>query len=621
MKRDRVFRLLAALLVLCLLLSGCHTEQKPAQTTETAAPSTLAPSSTAAVTEPPTEAAPASSTEAPDPAGEDYLIRWQNGGQRDYLPDEAVQMVPFSEMEYRRPDTEALYRDFEAVIEEAKGSGDADALLESYYRLYDRYLSFYSMDTLANIRYSLNTGDSYYKAEYDFCEAETPNVEEKLELLYKAFAASPSRNELEALYFGEGFFETYDDYEVYTNEEYLRLSKEEAALLSEYRDLTANPLVSYQGKTKALEEWLESSDYQEYIGALRAYYQQYNPQVGELFLKLVRVRQQLAQALDYPSYADYSYEVNYQRDYTPEQGQAFLEGIQTHLVPLMEELFPQLSMIGYDSLRPTEDQVVEMLRSAAEKLGGSVWDAYRFMMAYELCDIHKAQEKVESSFQAYIYDYEAPFVLVNAQGSGDDYTAFAHEFGHVTDAYRNYNLDEDLETAETYSQAMEFLALCCTDTLSERDSQRLLRAKLADALDIFIYQGAYASFEEQVYKLEPEALTLDAVNQIFLQCCKDYGIYETGFDFYYSQSWIDVVHFFEVPYYIISYCVSAQTSLELYRLEAEQSGEGIAAYFRLLDRPYGKGVQAVMEAAELSNPFREGVLEQTAGFFRRRFGK
>ena len=253
MKHRQLTRLLVALLALIMLMCGCHTDHSPLHTTQAAVRPTQTSDTTAASTSAAPETAPTSSTEPPALGNEDYLIRWQNGGRRDYLPDEQLQMVPFSQMEYQRPDTEVLYLDFDALIESSKSSSEAETLLEDYYRLYDRYLSFYSMDTLANIRYSLNTQDSFYKTEYDFCEAETPNVEEKLELLYKSFAASPSRDQLETLYFGEGFFETYDDYEVYTNEEYLRLSKEEAALLSEYRDLTANPMVTYRGRTKALE--------------------------------------------------------------------------------------------------------------------------------------------------------------------------------------------------------------------------------------------------------------------------------------------------------------------------------------------------------------------------------
>ncbi len=608
-------RLLALALSLLLLFTGCAELSYLPQELLTLPPDS--PASTEAVFG--TEPAAVPSTEDmsfPVDPEDKALIRWQNAGQRDYLPEEPVRMVPFSQMEYQRPDTEALYADFDALIRDAEQSRDAEDLLERFYGLYDRYVSFYSMDSLANIRYSLNTGDSFYKAEYDFCEAETPKLEEKYEALNKAFAASPCRKELERRYFGEGYFGHYDDYEVYTNPEYLRLSQQEAALLSEYRELSGDPQVEYGGETKSLNDWMESKDYGEYLGALRAYYQQYNSKIGELYLRLVRVRQQLAAALDYDSYADYSYEITYERDYSPEQGRSFLEAIRRELVPVLEKADEDAALMYLSPGSSTEAKVMKMVQSAAENIGGAVWDAYRYMRAYQLCDIGKAAEKVEASFQTYIYDYEAPFVLVNAQGSGEDYCTLSHEFGHFTDAYHNYGASEDLETAETFSQAMEFLALSYTETLSEGQRRDLLRYKLLDALRTFVYQGAYAQFEEEVYRLDPESLTVEKVNELYCQACKDYGIYEEGFDFYYSQSWIDIIHFFEVPYYIISYCVSAQTSLEVFRLEQAKAGDGTAAYFRLLDRSYDAGVRQVMKDAGLGDPFRAEQMEQTAAFFK-----
>ena len=626
----RALRLLALVLAAALLLSGCVILPPvvlPTAQTEPAA-TTAVPPSTETPTPPPTtepvlttteEPAPPT-TEAPIDPDDEALIRWQNGGEKDYLPDEPVDMVPFSQMEYVRPDVDALYTDFDALVERAENSGDAETLLQDYYDLYTRYVSFYSMDALANIKYSQNTTESYYKDEYDFCENETPNVEEKFEALMKAFAASPARDALEEAYFGDGYFEKYDDYEVYTNPEYLRLSQEEAALLTEYRDLTAELLVTYNGETKTLDEWLETDDYYEYIGALQAYYDEYNASVGEVFVKLVKVRQQLAAALDYDSYAEYSYEMSYHRDYTPADGDVFLNGIREHLVPVMDEVNESYALLNLNAGTSTEQGVMDMVQSAARNIGGVVWDAFRFMRAYELCDIAKSSVKIEASFQTYLYDWEAPFVLVNAQGSGDDYTTFSHEFGHFTDSYRNYAADEDLETAETFSQAMEFLALKYTDTLKDQQKTRLLKYKLVDLLQTFVYQGAYAEFEARVYALDPEELTVKKVNQLFLESCEDYGVAEPGFDFYYSQCWIDVIHFFEVPYYLISYCVSAETALQVYQLEEETEGEGVAAYFRLLDREYGAGVQQVMEDAGMDNPFRDEVLRETADFFMEKLG-
>lgn len=608
-------RLSAVLLSISLLLSGCFgVGILPVPDMPTVPP---AASSADAPTVRQTEStlAQTGTTETVD-WDDEALIRWQNAGQKDYLPDGQVALVPFSEMEYVRPDVESLYADFDALIERAASEKNAEALLDDYYELYGQYISFYSMDTLANIRYSLNTADPYYKGEYDFCEDETPILEEKLEALNKAFAASPSRDDLEEQYFGEDYFESFDDYEVYTNPEFLRLSQEEEALMREYRDLTADIQVEYNGVTKPLEEWLESKDYLEYIGALKAYYAQYNAAVGDVFVRLVKVRRQLAAALDFDSYAAYSYEIGYSRDYTPEQGRAFIEGIHEHLAPVLNQAEAD-QPLGESYGTASEQDVMEMVQSAAQQLGGAVWDAFRFMRAYELCDIGRSDSKIDASFQSYIYDYEAPFVLVNAQGSGEDYTTFAHEFGHFTDSYYNYGAVEDLETAETFSQSMEFLALKYTETLSDREKKNLLRAKLLDSLQTFVYQAAYADFEERVYALDPEEITVGKINALYRQCCKDYGVYEESFDFYYSQAWIDVIHFFEAPYYIISYCVSAETALQVYRLEAAGEGEGVKAYFRLLDRDYEAGVQQVMEDAELENPFRDEVLQQTAAFFKK----
>ncbi|MBQ5468256.1 MAG: hypothetical protein IIT62_05060, partial [Oscillospiraceae bacterium] len=206
-------RILALILAISLLtgLSACTMQGTVPKTETTQYPTTTAPTDPTG-TVPATDEPDPIPTETDSPADDEALIRWQNGGFRDYRDDVPVDMVAFAEMEYVRPDTEALYAAFDALIEDAGDSDDFEALLTDYYALYDRYLSFYSMDTLANLRHSLDTTDSYFSEEYDWCEAESPNVEEKLETLYKALAAGPARTDLETAYFGEGFFETYDDY-------------------------------------------------------------------------------------------------------------------------------------------------------------------------------------------------------------------------------------------------------------------------------------------------------------------------------------------------------------------------------------------------------------------------
>ena len=607
--------LLVLLMVLSVALSGCR--QPGALTLATApaaqpsgsdAPETTAPTEAPAPTETPVptetpistetpaptetpEPTDPTATQAPEPANDEALIRWENGGLRDYRDDVPVDMISFSEMEYVRPDVETLYADFDALIRTADTSADVDALLEDYYAVYDQYLTFYTMDTLANIRHSLDTTDDYYAAEYDWCEAESPNVEEKLETLNKAFGAGPAREELESAYFGEDYFDQYDDYEVYTNETYLSYSKQEKDLLSEYRELTADPDGNID--TDA---------------------------VTDCYIRLVKVRKKMAKALDYDSYAEYAYDISYHRDYTVEQGEAFIDGIQTYIVPVMGELLNSSVLYSLYIEGASEDDVEEMVESAAKNIGGSVYDAYRFMKQYGLCDIKQDPKKLEGSFETYLYDYEAPFVLINAQGTSGDYTTFAHEFGHFTDGFYNYGANEDLETAETFSQAMELLALNYTDTLGSRKKSRLTKIQLIDLLQAYLTQAAFARFESEVYKLPNKELTPENVNKIFMQVCLDFGLAEEGEEEVYASAWTEILHFFEVPYYVIAYCVSADNALQVYRLETEKQGDGVAAYFRLLDRDHEAGVQQFMEDANLENPFREDGLAESADFLRAQLG-
>ncbi len=549
-------------------------------------------------------------------AGDEALIRIQSYGIRDYLEDVPVEMVPFDQMEYTHPDMDALRQAFGQVVDLAE-TGDTGEILEAYYRAYDLYIDFYTMDTLSNIRYTIDVTDAFYQEEYDYCEAQSPEVEELLEQCYKAMAASPKRNALELRYFGPGYFETYDDYEVYTNEAYLALAQQEQELITQYHTLLEDPTVEFKGKEESFWELEESvSNHSDYIALLQSYYNKYNPLIAEVYLQLVRVRQKMAAELGYDSYADYAYDYEYGRDYTPAQGQDFARRIQEELGPVYEELASSSLYYSLSHSPVGEATTRRFVKSAAANLGGTVADAYAFMEAYALSDITQAAQKMDTSYQTYIYGYESPFVMVNSAGDTTDLTTFAHEFGHFTDAYYNYGANEDLETAETFSQAMEFLALCYADTLDDETRQELLQLKLIDIVETFVYQAAYASFEDQVYAQDADTLTVEDLNAIYQSVCKDFGIYDRDYDFYYTLGWVDIPHFFESPLYIISYCVSADTSLQVYRLEAQQAGDGKDAYFRLLDRPYGVGVQTVMDEAGLDNPFRDGSLEEVGDFIR-----
>jgi hypothetical protein len=58
--------------------------------------------------------------------------------------------------------------------------------------------------------------------------------------------------------------------------------------------------------------------YEDYLNVYRAYYNKYNPLCADLFVKLIKVRKEIAKELELDSYADYAYTYTYARDYTPQ---------------------------------------------------------------------------------------------------------------------------------------------------------------------------------------------------------------------------------------------------------------------------------------------------------------
>ena len=84
-----------------------------------------------------------------------------------------------------------------------------------------RRLAFAS-NARANVPFdvwTLDLDDPYYDEENSWCEEQDPLLKQALEKCCIAMAESPIRSDLEALYFGEGAFEFYDKFKIYSNDE------------------------------------------------------------------------------------------------------------------------------------------------------------------------------------------------------------------------------------------------------------------------------------------------------------------------------------------------------------------------------------------------------------------
>lgn len=528
-------------------------------------------------------------------------------------------IVSFDGIEYIRPDMEQFRQ---AVDEAEQALSDGSSLRKVENRLdkcYEAYYDFDTMYALAEIRSYQDVTDEFYAVEYNWCGDSYPLVRQLMEELLYACGASDRARELEEDYFWEGFAEEYaDESQSVYNDALVALMQQESALLAEYRAAVASPTIQTgEGEVDYYDYVADKYD-DEYREALLKYYEKYNGELSRIYIDLVNVRRQLAAEMGYDSYEQMQYDYYFYRDYSPESAAGYIADIKEYMVPFYKEVMETdpYSSVSYNYL--TDRQLMNVLTSAAERVGGDIEEAFRFMHDYGYYDVRLSTTKANLSFQTYLSNYEAPFLFLSPYGDVEDILSLSHEFGHYVDAYVNYNANETIDVSECFSQAMEYLLLSYYgDVLDDEAVDNLFRIKMLDTIELYVQQASFAEFESVVYSTDPELLSADMLNELSLRLSIEYGYYDGVSEEYYAMSWTDITHFFEMPFYIITYPVSNDIAMQIYELEQREPGLGLEKYLEILPREY-EGLIDTAEAGGLSSPFEPGRIEKVVEDMRQR---
>ena len=98
--------------------------------------------------------------------------------------------MKFSEMTYTRPDIDALLARCRELAAKAAAAPDGDALVRLYYEQSEAFAEYNTAANLANIHYTCDTRDAYWKAEQDFFDANGPAVTNASVEISRAFLAN-----------------------------------------------------------------------------------------------------------------------------------------------------------------------------------------------------------------------------------------------------------------------------------------------------------------------------------------------------------------------------------------------------------------------------------------------
>ena len=480
----------------------------------------------------------------------------------------------FDAMEYTRPDLDAFRQALENCCRAAQTETQLEPLLDQILEFNAAYDQYVTARSLAMIYYCRDMRDGNWAEEYDFCEAASTEVAAGIDRLYRLLAQSPLRESLESdQYFGADFFDAYEGQTVF-DDAFLALLQQQTQLQNAYLAIYADA----EGLEYGSEEFFD----------------RYGQQMGQLLVDLVLLRQQISAYAGYEDFSAFAYDFYYFRDYTPQQADALLDSIHAQLVPLYQQIGsqkPEIILFGCD-----QQATYNYVSATAQAMGGMIWDAFSDMSRCQLYDITPSEYKYNASFELFISGYLSPYVFLNPTQTEQDKLTFAHEFGHFCHDHANMGSRVGVDVAEIYSQAMEYLSLCYGNA-----DDNLIRLKMLDCLGIYVEQAALASFEQQLYQLPAQQVTMETIIQLYTATCADYGI-DSEYGYLY------ITHFYTNPLYIISYVVSNDAALQIYQMELQETGAGLACYRQNLI-PWKTDFLAFLENAGLESPFAEGRLE------------
>lgn len=533
-----------------------------------------------------------------------------NGWFREDGTDEILR---FDDMPYVRPDASAFRAQAERVMQALQNGGGYRRVLAMLDELFALYFSADTMSAIADIQSCRDVTDAYWAGEYAACLSALTEIGDVLEDVYLACASSPYKDRLEREYFGPDFTAEYgEDAEEKMSEGYVRLLEQENELLVEYRDILSQPTVMVNGNEVPVSDILyDVWGNRDYNNLLNAYYKKYNPILGDVFIRLMQVRKAQARELGYDSYAEMMYDIGFDRDYSVEEGQAFIESVKSRLLPVYRQRMNQDRYADLMEGIILEEQLYGTLEIVADSLGGEVQKAYEFMRRNELSDLSMSDVKANMSYTTYLSDYEAPFLFVNPYGDRTDIITVTHEFGHYAEEYISNCAYRSMDVSEVFSQAMQFLSLRpMTAMLGGEGGSTLRLLNLYDILDTFLWETLYAEFELRAYQMENPSV--EALNDLMWTLYKEYGL-DGIYDRESVIDWVDITHLFEQPFYVISYPVSACCALEIYERDMQTGGAGLESYLRLAETEE-IGIVAATAAAGLQNPVTDERVQAVASF-------
>ena len=551
--------------------------------------------------------------------------------------------MKFNEMTYTRPDIDALLARCRELASKAAAAPDGDALVRLYYEQSEAFAEYNTAANLANIHYTCDTRDEYWKAEQDFFDANGPAVTNASVEISRAFLANPHVDALTEK-FGTTCVAGMKNAVLSMDDRTVELQQQFNALVSRYQQIYGGALVELDGKQLTIpqlgpyKEDLNPAVRRAAYEAEAGYFDAHRAELDELYGQIVQNLNAQARVMGYHDYSELSYVRMNRIGYGPEEIRKFRDQVANDVVPQLQKVMalrakrtgiahpaftdlPIMFKDGNPKPIPGYKARMDAARTMYHELSPETAEFIDFMQDNELFDVESRPGKMSGGYMTSLPSYKAPFIFANWNDTSGDVDVLTHECGHAFEGFvaeRDPAIPADLEcpgmeSAEIHSMAMEFLTAPWHHLLFGRDTDKYALLHAEDSFVFLAYGCEVDEFQHIMYQ-NPD-LTPDERNAEWLKLEKKYRPW-IDFDnlpFYgRGAGWQRQLHIYECPFYYIDYCLSTMAALQFFLLSLTDHKDAWERYLRLVRRAGTASYTELLETAGLKVPFEEGSIKGIA---------
>ena len=523
--------------------------------------------------------------------------------------------------DYVHYDPEPFYDSTDELSRLAR-QGRADEVNLLYDSLYDEFLYIDSLAVIAMLRHDRDFYDEYWFDEYMYTDELWSLAADALstacaEVLNTSCAASFEEH------IGAEAADAFRQYHPMTDEE-IAANEREQELLQEYftlYDSIDSVTYSYDGEDWSFDDLygrkgdrLSYRDYDAYLTIYSGLQQKLSELFAPLYIELVGLWAETARAAGYDSYADYAYEINYGRSYSPEDAQAFCDSVKPIAREYYADLYYSDMYYDYDLVRPVlrPDELISVLGEYLPRIDGSLLEPWNAMTERGLYDIGvPVSGRYDGAYTTVLLYYGSPFLFATLEDDCYDLTTITHEFGHFCDYWFNPQTDifsqtDDLDLSEIHSNGLQALFTQFYGEIYDDGADIAEFINLSFLLENVLDGCIYDEFQRRIFD-EPDGLTPEKINDVYREVCAEYGL-DSGVDW--DSGWVYISHNFEMPMYYFSYAASGMAALQLWDIAQEDPERAVSVYLDVLRRgSYREGYMQVLPEAGLLLFTEDGAAE------------